>query len=342
MLSKAIKAYEHLRSGIYFIESLPLIAANLLVKEKERHQVTQADVEYLKQSVGDLFEFDSKCIEDKIYPVSVLTPKKPLTHLSTLGKVYADAVKVIFRKIQRKTKSFSKDAQRYAEDLPEYYKRNFHFQTDGYLSQNSAEIYDHQVELLFKGTSQAMRRIFLKDLKQHLQNYKTSGKLHFLEIAVGTGSATEFVVKAFPEAKITCIDLSDAYLKKAQENLKDYSNINFLQAEGENLPFKNETFDAVFSVYLFHELPKEVRKKVIEESIRVLKTSGYMGIVDSIQMNDDEKLNWAIRDFPKDFHEPFYKNYIETSMESLVPTMNTELIGKRVGFLTKALSYRKL
>lgn len=342
MLSKAIRAYEHIRSGIYFIESLPLIAANILVKGKERHKVTQDDVEHLKESVNELFRFDSECIEEKVYPVSVLTPKKPLTHLNTLGKIYADAVKVIFRKFQRKTKSFSKSAQKYVEDVPEYYQRNFHFQTDGYLSHNSAEIYDHQVELLFKGTSQAMRRIFLKDMKQYFSNYKTTSKLHFLEIAVGTGSATEFVVKSFPGVKITCIDLSDAYLKRAQENLKDCSNINFLQAEGENLPFKDETFDAVFSVYLFHELPKDVRKKVIEESLRVLKKNGYMGIVDSIQMNDDDKLNWAILDFPKDFHEPFYKSYIETSMESLVPTMNTELVGKKIGFLTKALSYKKL
>jgi len=66
-----------------------------------------------------------------------------------------------------------------------------------------------------------------------------------------------------------------------------------------------------------------------------------MGIVDSLQMNDDPKLNWAIQEFPIDFHEPFYKNYIDNPMENIVP-MGAELTRKRLGFLTKALSYKKL
>ena len=39
------------------------------------------------------------------------------------------------------------DAARY----PDYYLRNFHYQTDGYLSEHSAALYDFQVEVLFNG-----------------------------------------------------------------------------------------------------------------------------------------------------------------------------------------------
>ncbi len=343
MLSKVIKAYGHFRAGVYFLESLPLLGITSLVKNKDRYRLTSADVDYLRESVDKLFKFDAECIEKKVYPVSVLAPNRPFVHFNTLRKVYADALKVVYRKLKRKTDSFSKEALRLVEDMPEYYQRNFHFQTDGYLSDSSAEMYDHQVELLFKGTSHAMRRLFLKDMKEHFQSYvqTPNKKLHFLEVAVGTGSATEHLLKAFPNCKITCVDLSSTYLKKAQENFKDYSHIDFVQAAGENLPFKDETFDGVFSVFMYHELPCDVRVQVIEESLRVLKPGGYLGLTDSIQMDDDKKLNWAILEFPKDFHEPFFKNYINTALETLVPTQNTELIGKKIGFLTKALSYKK-
>ena len=45
-----------------------------------------------------------------------------------------------------------------AARYPAYYRRNFHFQSDGYLSAASAARYDHQVEVLFGGGAAAMRR----------------------------------------------------------------------------------------------------------------------------------------------------------------------------------------
>ncbi len=323
------------------MESLPLLGVNYLLKEKDgRYKVSPRDIEHITKSVDKLFKYDSQCIEEGIYPPSVLAPSNPFTHFKNLQKVYIDVMKVAYRKFNKKTKSFSKSAQKLAEDLPEYYQRNFHFQTDGYLGETSAEIYDHQVELLFKGTAHPMRRIFLKDMKRHFGT-RSNKKLNILEVAAGTGIATEFLIKTFPNAKITCLDPSPTYLKQAQGNLKKYPHINFVQGLGEDLHFKNETFDAVVSVFLFHELPKNVREKVIQESLRVLKPGGYLGIVDSLQMGDDPKLDWAIEEFPKDFHEPFYRNYIDNPMEELVPQDQAELVRKRLGFFTKALSYKK-
>ena len=44
-------------------------------------------------------------------------------------------------------------------NYPEYFLQHFHWQTDGYLSRKSAELYDYQVEALFAGTTDAMRRV---------------------------------------------------------------------------------------------------------------------------------------------------------------------------------------
>ena len=42
-----------------------------------------------------------------------------------------------------------------ADGLPDYYRQNFHFQSDGWLSDHSAALYDTQVEVLFTGAADA-------------------------------------------------------------------------------------------------------------------------------------------------------------------------------------------
>src|ERR1044072_4365635 len=44
------------------------------------------------------------------------------------------------------------------DGLPEHYRQNLHFQSDGWLSDHSAAIYDTQVEVLFTGAAHGMGR----------------------------------------------------------------------------------------------------------------------------------------------------------------------------------------
>jgi ubiquinone/menaquinone biosynthesis C-methylase UbiE len=162
-----------------------------------------------------------------------------------------------------------------------------------------------------------------------------------LEVGCGTGSMTKYISALFPEAHITALDLSAPYLWKARQRLKDHVNIDFIQGDGAKLPFNSGSFDAVVSCFLFHELPKEERKKVLQESHRVLKPSGFMGLIDSIQKDDNADLNWALDDFPLRFHEPFYKNYILTPMEHLTHEAGFHDIHTQTGYFAKAVWGRK-
>jgi ubiquinone/menaquinone biosynthesis C-methylase UbiE len=46
------------------------------------------------------------------------------------------------------------------------------------------------------------------------------------------------------------------------------------------MPFDDNTFDSITCVYLFHELPSEIRKAVVKEMSRVLKPGGKVFFVD--------------------------------------------------------------
>ena len=195
------------------------------------------DAELLKllhSELVTLLKTDVGNIRKGVYPLSVLAPEKPLDHLLRLPKILLDGVSIYKRRLLGKTTEFGKAQREFLDELPKYYQRNFHFQTNGYLSEKSAELYEHQVELLFGGSADAMRRLIIPELRRKFKSSDGKG-LRFLEIAAGTGRSTRFVSLAFPKAKIVATDLSNAYLKEAQKKLSKLNRIDYVQADGTSL-----------------------------------------------------------------------------------------------------------
>jgi hypothetical protein len=69
---------------------------------------------------------------------------------------------------------------------PSYYLQNFHFQSGGWMTEESAERYDTQVEVLFNGTANAIRRQALPQLQEIFAG-RDQRKLRLLDIGCGTG-----------------------------------------------------------------------------------------------------------------------------------------------------------
>lgn len=309
---------------------------------RQKTPYKNVDKDKVALSYAKLYELlrrDADNMDAGVYPYSVLKFENPIDHLKSLLNVMSDAIKVSKRRGTRDAHDFDGKKDEDFESAPDYSKRNFHFQTNGYFSNESADLYDHQVEILFGGSSHAMRRLILPLLKKEIPNQGEG--LHFLEVGCGTGVLTRFMKLAYPKAKITASDMSSSYLKKAQKDLVDLPGINFIQAHAENLPFKEETFDLVYSCFLFHELPLPARQAAITEAKRVLKPEGLWGMVDSLQSGDDDDLQWALDMFPVDFHEPFYKNYTQNPIEILVENSDLKILGGDLGFFSKALLAKK-
>jgi len=342
MQSSLLFGVSWLRSSIFTAESFIMPFADLLATGRAPRLPIYDLPLFLKarSALRKLWRDDAKRISQGIYPATVLLENEltrdPLAHLQRLPKIFKDAMEASRRRKAKTTKAFSAKAKKAAAGLPEYYARNFHFQKDGYLSPDSAELYDHQVDVLFAGASDAMRRLVLAPLKHHFAGSDGEG-LKFLEIGCGAGSATVFLKAAFPKAKITAVDLSKPYLALAKKRVK---GVKFQEGRGEKLAFKAGQFDAVISVFLFHELPLEVRKSVLKESRRVLKKSGVFAFADSLQLGDNAALDAPLKLFPVEFHEPFYTNYIKHPMEGLIEQAGFHLLESDLGFFAKAVAAR--
>lgn len=117
---------------------------------------------------------------------------------------------------------------------------------------------------------------------------------------------------------LTGLDLSPPYLDRARARGKAVTRIDFLQGNGESIPLPDASQDIVTCVYLFHELPRDVRETVVSEMTRVLKPGGRLILLDSLQLGDMPALDPALLGFPEAFHEPYYRDYLEHDLGAVL------------------------
>ena len=297
----------------------------------------------IQQSMDDLREEDWKDSEEKIYPKKLLFDEPWIRYLMQYPKIWLDMPNTWERRKKQKNDDLPKTIEK--EDYPNYYLRNFHHQTDGYLSDFSASIYDLQVDILFNGSANSMRRRILKPLKKGLENFddRKNSSIKILDVATGSGRTLKQLRGAFPKEKIIGIDLSDSYLKEASRHISDLEGdlIELVQGNAENLPFEDNSLQAVTCVFLFHELPRTIRVKVLNEFYRVLEPGGTLVLADSIQIIDSPNFISIMEGFYKNFHEPFYCDYIKDDIDSRMGEIGFNKIISKSFFMTKVWSALK-
>lgn len=223
---------------------------------------------------------------------------------------------------------------------PRYYLQNFHFQTDGWMSDKSAKIYDVQVESLFRGTANVMRRHCLVPLSKHLAG-KDQRRLRMLDVACGTGRLISGACAAFPRLNMLGLDLSEPYLNEARRHVGGRSNVRFALAKGEALPLGDNTFDSVATTFLFHELPPKIRREMAAEFARVLKPGGVYIHLDSLQLGDVPDYDNLLRGFPEYFHEPYHESYVKEDLAKLFGDCGLEQIEAKPVFMSKLVVFEK-
>lgn len=338
--TRALRDLTLARGALYYLEGLPLVTLNraLLGRWGKNFRAPPPDFAQATLAAAQhLIDTDIERASRGLFPLSLLKPQSPAQHLKSLLRVWEDGLKVAWRRRRGETQNLDSIRTEELAELPAYYRRNFHDQSEGYFSEASAARYDHQVELLFKGAAAPMRRLALVPLIATFGGQKA----HLVELGCGTGAGTRMVAEALPSTQISAMDLSRPYLNYTRKNLGPLNNVDLVHSDATDTPFKDNFFAGAFSIFLFHELPAQIRLKVLSEAWRVLKPGGTLVLVDSIQWNDVPALNWGLEQFPKDFHEPFYANYIRTPLESQLEKSGFQVFHRECGLFSKCLAAKK-
>jgi demethylmenaquinone methyltransferase/2-methoxy-6-polyprenyl-1,4-benzoquinol methylase len=138
---------------------------------------------------------------------------------------------------------------------------------------NISQNYDFLNHFLSLGIDIYWRRKLVKFVEKQKPEF-------ILDVATGTGDLAIALLKAKPK-KITGIDISRGMLSVGKRKIKkkglDYL-INLQEADSENLPFKNDSFDAV--CVSFGARNFEYLEIGLSEMNRVLKPGGQLYILE--------------------------------------------------------------
>ncbi|WP_119460931.1 class I SAM-dependent methyltransferase [Rhodospirillaceae bacterium SYSU D60014] len=226
------------------------------------------------------------------------------------------------------------------EHYPDYYRRSFHHQTDGYLSRRSAELYDYQVEVLFGGAADAMRRQALVPLHHFLRGKRIADQ-HLADIGCGTGQFLTFVKDNYPRLPVTALDISPFYLDEARRRLRHWSRVTFVEAAAETMSLPEASVDIATCIYLFHELPTEMQDKVAARMARILKPGGMLIFIDSLQLGDRADYDALLEYFPMAFHEPYYADYLRRDLGRVFEGTGLMLEQINLAYLSRITVLRK-
>ena len=238
----------------------------------------------LYRDMAALFRQDLANVEAGIYPL-------PTDHDGSLPALiersrlfFADLPDVHRRRERRLNREVLNEATH--GKRPTYYLQNFHFQSGGWMTEESAQRYDTQVEVLLNGSANATRRQALPPLHELFAG-RDQRRLRAVDVGCGTGRFLDCLKQAWPRLPAVGVDLSESYVAEARRHLKRWCWIDVVVAKAEAMPLADASQDAVTSVFLFHELPPKIRRAALREFARVLKPDGRVVIVDSLQTGDE-------------------------------------------------------
>jgi len=285
-----------------------------------------------------LFMQDLANVEAGVYPLPADQDGSLLASLRRSWLFFQDLPEIHRRREQRIYNEALNEETR--GKRPRYYLQNFHFQSGGWMTEDSAERYDTQVEVLLNGTANAMRRQALPPLQEAFLG-RDQRKLRLLDIGCGTGRFLDLVKQAWPRLQVIGLDMSEAYLRYAKRHLKRRSRTSLAVGKAEAVPVPDNSQDAVTSIFLFHELPPKVRRSVVAECARVIKPGGRLVIVDSLQRGDQPDYEGLLDLFPQNYHEPYYASYTKEDFSELAADCGLASVRTTKAFVSKVMVFDK-
>ena len=157
--------------------------------------------------------------------------------------------------------------------IPDYLQKNYWW---AYLDPRSVKFFEHQwiVNLILWGNFARLRDAALATMGAGI-----AGRT--LQIACVYGDFTPTLAQRIaPSGRLDVVDVAPIQLENLRRKIGASDKVFLHQRDASDLRFANGTFDQAVLFFLLHELPLEVRKRALNEALRVIKPGGTLVIVD--------------------------------------------------------------
>jgi SAM-dependent methyltransferase len=225
---------------------------------------------------------------------------------------------------------------------PEYAKAEIHIQPGGYNNEPLAGlIYDYGMKVFMGG---AADNDMIYNMQAGAVSAPKDGKVkRILDLGCSAGGTSTALKRIYPDAEVWGIDISGAMVRYAHlRAIEQDLEIDFKQMPAEEMGFEDNHFDMVVANLLFHEVPVSISKKIIAETLRVLRPGGCFTLLDfpGDKTRDVYTMFFGEMD-AADNGEPFIPEFVRSNVEDLMeeggfdlPPYDSSkfLLAGRVGF----------
>lgn len=157
------------------------------------------------------------------------------------------------------------------------------------------------------------------------------GKESFKIIDIATGTGAHAYEMARLGHDVIGIDLDTNMLAKAQRKIGKDLKLKFIEADGTNLPFSNNEFDAATVSFAIHDVPYEIGVQILKEMNRVVKGDGVIWIIDYHAPLDNlgAKVLFSVARL---FESPNYFPFVKRGLDAYIESIGLQLL-ERSSFL---------
>ena len=136
-------------------------------------------------------------------------------------------------------------------------------------------------------------RVFSFIYKNHINQSGIKGNETILDFGSGSGAGSRHLAKKLYQSNghLTCVDISQFWMKKAKLRLRKYDNVDFFVGQLPELQLNEKSFDIIYIFYALHEVSKKLRSGIVSEFFRVLKDEGRLLIKEPQRANDGMPVN---------------------------------------------------
>ncbi|OQX98472.1 MAG: hypothetical protein B6I20_11020 [Bacteroidetes bacterium 4572_117] len=116
--------------------------------------------------------------------------------------------------------------------------------------------------------------------KDYVSSLGLLGNEKVLDFGSGTGAEARYLAEILSEkgGQLTCLDVSETWIKVSKEKLKNYNNIEYLCGYITEMEIKENSYDNIIVHYVLHVIDKKQRASYVEKFNKILKNGGKIFI----------------------------------------------------------------
>jgi ubiquinone/menaquinone biosynthesis C-methylase UbiE len=143
------------------------------------------------------------------------------------------------------------------------------------IEQAEKSVQERLADVLELRAADLQQRAMLEDYLHHLP---LSAGAQVLEIGCGTGAVSRTLAALPAVSEVLGLDPSSLFIEQARNRAEGIDGVSFLVGDGRDLPFEEDSFDAVICHTTLCHIPKP--EQALAESLRVTRSGGWLAVFD--------------------------------------------------------------